>query len=276
MKTKLIMYALSNGNGGEELLPLKPAVPEVPNFITLLYYRFHQMPWAQFLHHWENVIFSILIAFLIAFFAYLGIRRQQWIPTGWQNLCELFVEQVNRLIFDVLGSDAKTYIPFLGTLFIYIFVMNISGLVPFMKAPSSSLNITAALAICVFCFVQYLNIKNMGVFGFLYHLAGSPKTVVEWALFPLMFSLELIAQLARPVTLALRLFGNILGEDILIGAFALLGVVLLLSFHPPVGLPLQIPFMFLGLLTSLMQALVFTLLSTVYILLSMPHKHKHS
>lgn len=263
--------------GGEELIPLKPVIPEVPNFITLLYYRFHQMPWAQFLHHWENVIFSILIALLIFIFAYLAIRRRQWIPTGWQNLCELFVEQFNRLIFDVLGPEGKTYLPFLGTLFIYILVMNIAGLVPFMKSPSSSLNTTAALAFCVFCFVQYLNIRNMGVLGFIYHMAGSPKSVVEWALAPLMLFLELIAQLARPVTLALRLFGNILGEDILVAAFALLGVMLLTAFHPPIGLPLQIPFMFLGLLTSLMQALVFTLLSTVYILLSIPHKeHKHS
>ncbi len=274
MSLKFFPYSLFSflSEGGEELIPMKTGVPEVPNFITLLYYQFHDKRWAQFLHIWENVIFSILLALLIFIFAFLAIRRKSWIPTGWQNLCELFVEQLNRLISDVLGGEAKTYLPFLGTLFIYILVMNIAGLVPFLKSPSSSINVTAALSLCVFSFVQYLNIKNMGIFGFLYHMASSPKTVVAWALAPLMFFLEFIAQLARPVTLALRLFGNILGEDILIGAFALLGVVLLAAYQPPVGLPLQIPFMFLGLLTSLMQALVFTLLSTVYILLSMPHK----
>jgi F-type H+-transporting ATPase subunit a len=152
--------------------------------------------------------------------------------------------------------------------------MNLFGLVPLMKAPSSNLNITIALALCVFVLVQFLNIKNMGIFGFIYHLAGSPKTIIEWALAPFLLLLELISQLARPVTLSLRLFGNVLGEDILIGTFALLGVTLGITYFS-VGLPLQIPFVFLALLTSTMQALVFTLLSTVYILLSSTHKEEH-
>jgi F-type H+-transporting ATPase subunit a len=249
-----------------------PKVPELPNFISMLSHRFSHMPWAKFLHQWENIIFSILVAILISTVAYLGIRKKSLIPTGLQNGLELFVEQLDRLVLEVLGSQGRSYIPFLGTLFIYILTMNLFGMVPLMKAPTSSVNITAGLALCVFCFVQYLNIKNMGFFGFFYHLAGSPKNLVEWLLAPIMLSLELISQLARPVTLALRLFGNVLGEDILIGAFALLGVTLLSSIQTPVGLPLQIPFMFLGLLTSFMQALVFTLLSAVYILLSIPHK----
>jgi F-type H+-transporting ATPase subunit a len=249
-----------------------PKVPEVPNFISLLYAKFYAMPWAAFLHRWENVIFSLLIAVLISCLAYLGVRKRALLPTGWQNALEFGVEQFDQVLEEVLGPHGRTYLPFLGTLFIYILTMNLFGLIPLMKSPSSNLNITAGLAICVFCFVQYLNIKHMGVFGFLYHLAGSPKTMVQWMLAPFLLILELIAQLARPVTLALRLFGNILGEDILIGAFTLLGVVLVASFHSPVGLPLQIPFMFLALLTSLMQALVFTLLSAVYILLSIPHQ----
>jgi F-type H+-transporting ATPase subunit a len=253
----------------------KMQIPELPNFITFLYHQFHEMPWAKFLHQWENIIFSILIGALVSTFAYLGIRKKALIPAGLQNGLEMLVEQLNNIIVNVLGPEGKRYVPFLGTLFIYILTMNLFGMIPLMKSPSSSLSITAGLALCVFSFVQYLNIKNMGFFGFLYHLAGSPKTMLEWILSPLMFVLELIAQLARPVTLALRLFGNILGEDILIGAFALLGVSLLANLHSPVGLPLQIPFMFLALLTSFMQALVFTLLSTIYILLSIPHKEHH-
>lgn len=243
-------------------------VPELPNFITLIYKAFHDSSWAAFLHHWENLIFSIIIASLISFVFYLGTRNSTLIPTGLQNFLELFVDGLRYLILGILGPQGEKYVPFLGTLFIYILTMNLFGIVPFMKSPSSNLNITVGLATCVFCLVQYLNIKHMGIGGFLYHLAGSPKGLLGWLLVPLMFPLELLSQLSRPVTLSLRLFGNVLGEDILIGAFAVFGLTLLGSYSPPVGLPLQLPFMFLALLTSTMQALVFTLLSTVYILLS--------
>lgn len=248
-------------------------VPELPNFISLLHQKFYDMPWARFLHHYENLIFSMIVALVVALIGYVGMRRKSLLPKGLQNAFELFVEQFEKIIFEVLGpQEGKKYIPFLGTMFLYILTMNVFGLIPLMKSPSSNLNITAGMALCVFCLVQYLNIRNMGLLGFLYHLAGSPKSIIEWVLSPLMFGLELISQFSRPITLSLRLFGNVLGEDILIGAFALFGVVLISAYDPPVGLPLQIPFMFLALLTSLMQALVFTLLSAVYILLSIPHK----
>lgn len=254
---------------------LESRTPELPNLISVLYHRFHDMPWAKFLYKWENLFFSILIALIISIIAHIGSRKKSLIPSGLQNGLEFAVEHFRKLVLGVLGPQGETYIPFLGTLFIYILSMNLFGLIPLMKSPSSSINITAALAICVFCLVQFLNIRNMGVFGFMYHMAGSPQNVIGWMLAPFMLILELITQLARPVTLALRLFGNVLGEDILIGAFALLGVVLVSSLNSPIGLPLQIPFMFLAILTSLMQALVFTLLSTVYILLSIPHGEKH-
>lgn len=256
-------------------MAIKSKVPELPNFVNILYHRFEDTNWAQFLHQWESIIFSVIIGAVIAFIAYLGTRKQEIVPSGLQNFLELIFEQLQQFIGGILGAQGERFIPFLGTLFIYIFTMNIFGLIPLMKSPSSNLNITVALAICVFCLVQYLNIKNMGVFGFLYHLAGSPKNALGWILAPLMFVLELISQLSRPVTLSLRLFGNILGEDILIGAFAVLGVMLLSSLHSPIGIPLQLPFMFLALLTSFMQALVFTLLSTVYIMLSTPDETKH-
>src|SRR6202042_1609969 len=102
------------------------------------------------------------------------------------------------------------------------------------------------------------------------------KGFLGWALVPLMFVVELLTQFTRPITLALRLFGNVVGEDILIGAFALFGVYFLANYDWPIVLPLQIPFMFLAILTSLMQALVFTLLSTIYISLSMPHAEEET
>ncbi|CCB87311.1 MULTISPECIES: F0F1 ATP synthase subunit A [Parachlamydia] len=241
-------------------------ISETPNAITLLYQRFHDTAWATFLHSWENIVFSIFVAFLISFVFYLGTRKSDMIPERFQNTLEWVVESIYKLVTDVLGPQGAKFVPFIGTLFIYILSMNLIGLVPLMKSPSSSLNITVALAICVFCLVQFLNIKHMGVGGFIYHMAGSPKNLIEWLLAPLMFTLEIITQLARPVTLSLRLFGNVFGEHILVTQFVIMGVTLL----APLIIPLQLPFMFLGMLTSLMQALVFSLLSTVYILLSMP------
>jgi F-type H+-transporting ATPase subunit a len=251
-------------------------IPEIPNFITLLHDLFPDSNWVNFLHHRESIIYSVLIASFICLIFHFGTRHKELIPRGFQNFLELLVESMQKIIYGILGEDGPKYFPFLATLFIYILSMNLFGLVPFMKSPSSNLNVTVGLAICVFALVQYLNFRNMGFFGFLYHLAGSPKGALGWAMTPLMFPVEVITQLSRPVTLSLRLFGNILGEKILIGIFTLFGIAMVAFINSPVGFPLQTPFMLFALLTGLMQALIFTLLSAVYIVLSIPHEdEKH-
>lgn len=270
------LIALFDGlemNNNDEAI--ENSVPELPNALKFIQ-RYLGSDLGEFLHDWDSIIFSVVIATLISLFFYFGTRNPQRLPTGLQNFLELLVDSLRKIVISVIGPEGEKYVPFLGTLFIYIFTMNIAGMVPLMKSPSSNINITAGLAICVFVLVQFLNFRNMGIGGFLYHLAGSPKSTVEWLIVPLMFPIEILLQLSRPVTLALRLFGNVLGEDILIAAFTIFGITLLSSFNSPVGLPLQLPFMFLGLLTSLMQALVFTLLSTVYIMLSMPHHEENN
>lgn len=243
-------------------------VPEVPNIFTFIHKGTGHW-WAYFLHQWDSIIFSIFLAIVIALVFCLGARRRDEVPTTrLQNCLELIVESMQKFAKEILGPLGDKYVPFLGTLFIYILMMNWMVLFPFMKAPSSSLSITAALATCVFVLVQYLSIRNFGFFGYLYHMAGSPKDALGWAMVPLMFPIELLTQLSRPLTLAFRLFGNVIGEDILIGAFALFGIAIFAS--SPVGVPLQMPFMLFAMLTGLMQALVFTLLTAIYILLSMP------
>lgn len=247
-------------------------VPEVPNIFTFIH-KGTQHSFAYFLHQWEAVIFSIFLAILIAFVFVWGARRRDEIPQSrLQNFLELIVESMQKFAKEILGPVGDKYVPFLGTLFIYILMMNWMVLFPFMKAPSSSLSITAALAICVFALVQYLSFKNFGFRGYLYHMAGSPKGALGWAMVPLMFPIELLTQLSRPLTLAFRLFGNVIGEDILIGAFALFGVAIFVN--SPVGVPLQMPFMMFAMMTGLMQALVFTLLTAIYILLSMPDSNE--
>src|ERR1700733_1369757 len=187
---------------------MKSEVLESPNIIYLLYKCYQDKNWAIFLHHWEDIIFSVFVAAVLALFFYLGSRKRAAIPSGLQNALEWIVEILQKLFSEILGPHGDKYLPFLGTLFLYILSMNLLGLIPFMKTPTSNLSITAAFALTVFLYVQYLNIKNRGILGFLYHLAGSPKSVAGWLITPLIVPLELLTQLSRPVTLALRLCGN--------------------------------------------------------------------
>ena len=189
---------------------------------------------------------------------------------------EWIVEALSNMVVSILGEQGRKFVPFIGTLFIYIFCMNLLGLIPGMFSSTSKLNTTLALALCVFLYVQYTGIRNFGIFGYVYHLAGSPKSVVEWCLVPLNLPLHIIGELAKPVSLSLRLFGNISGEDMLLAIFAGLGVTIL-SFIPGhyVGLPLHLPFIFLAMLTSFVQALVFALLATIYFSLMSHHEEEN-
>jgi F-type H+-transporting ATPase subunit a len=244
-------------------------MPEIPNAVTLVRDFFANEHWAEVLSAWDDIIFSFVTAILLALLFYFASRKQEMIPFGLQNFMEWVVETFQTYVLGVLGPEGKKFVPFLGTLFIYILSMNLLGVIPLMKSPSSDLNVTLAMGICVFAYVQYLNIKHMGLKGFLYHLAGSPKDAVGWLVAPLMFPIELLTQISRPVTLALRLFGNIYGEKILLGFFAVIGITVLYF------VPIQTPFVFLGVLTGVMQAMVFTLLSTIYILLSVSHTEEN-
>jgi F-type H+-transporting ATPase subunit a len=249
--------------------------PELPNFITLLYDKYGKVAFVEFLHHWENIIFSLLIVLIISIVAYLASRRSTLIPGRLQNFVEMAVEALDNFICGILGPRGKKFTPFLGTLFIYILCMNFFGLVPGMKSPSSNLNTTVALAICVFCYVQYTGIRSFGFLGYLSHLAGEPKDAVGWAMVPLNLPIHIMEEFIKPLSLSMRLFGNIFGEDILIAVFVGLGVASLSFLHLPVGLPFQVPFIFLALLTGTIQALVFTLLSTIYFFLMMPHEEEN-
>ena len=249
----------------------KDGAPELPNFITLLYDKFGKVAVIGFMHHWENVVFSWMIAILICVVAYRAYRKRTLIPGGLQNFVELVIETLDNFVSGILGPAGRKFTPFLGTIFIYIFCMNMFGLIPGMKSPTSNLNTTVSLAICVFFYVQYTGLRSLGIVGYLAHMAGNPRDVVTWLLVPINIPIHVIEELAKPLSLSLRLFGNITGEDVLITVFVGLGVSALSFLHLPVGLPLQLPFIFLALLTGTIQALVFTLLSTIYFSLMLPH-----
>ncbi|MCK4546650.1 MAG: F0F1 ATP synthase subunit A [Candidatus Eisenbacteria sp.] len=247
--------------------------PELPNFVTVLYHRFHDVSFLQWLHQWENVVFSWIVVILMCVIARRASRRATLVPGKLQNFVEMFVEALSNLVSGVLGTKyGRQFTPFLGTLFIYILLMNLLGLFPLMKSPTSSWNTTVALAICVFCYVQYTGVRRLGIVGYLDHMCGQPRDLVSIILVPLMLPLHIMEELAKPLSLSLRLFGNVTGEDVLIAIFVGLGVAALGFLHLPIGLPLHVPFIFLALLTSTIQALVFTLLSTVYFSMMLPHE----
>lgn len=262
--------------GGHESHP-----PELPDLIHLIYKAQggpdHAPAWAQTLNRFREIVYALMVAGLIILVVRLGTRRMSLIPGRSQNLVEMFIEAFYKFIVGILGrEEARRYVPFLGSLFLYIWWMNLFGLFPLMRSPTSALSTTAALGASVFIYVQWTAIRRLGLFKYLHHLAGEPADAVGWALVPLMFPLHVIGELAKPVSLSLRLFGNIFGEDILIGVFAGLGISLLAFVKSPVGVPLHFPFILLALLMSTIQALVFTLLSTVYIMQVLPHAEGHT
>ncbi len=251
--------------------------PELPNWLELAKILFPGKL-TDFLFAWHVVIFSAIVWLLLSFFCIIAYRKRSIYPGKLQNLIEWIVETLYNLIVGILGPSGVRYVPFLGTLFVYIFTMNVFGLFPGMFSSTSKLNTTLALAICVFCYVQFEGIRANGLKGYILHLAGSPKSVVEWCLVPLNLPLHIIGELAKPISLSLRLFGNISGEDMLLAIFAGLGIASLAFINPPnwlPGLPLQFPFIFLALLTSFVQALVFTLLSSIYFSLMTHHEEEH-
>jgi F-type H+-transporting ATPase subunit a len=258
--------------------------PELPSIITILLNtrvggtEIRDTGFGYFLHTYEKQIMMILMVALLSIiiFGTLGLRHN--VPGKLQALLEMIVDGIYSFFLGILGEDGRKYIPFLGSLFVFILVSNLMGIIPFCAAATSKFQTTVTLAIIVFFYVNYHGIKEGGIKHFLWHLAGSPKDALGWTMMPLMFPLELIGMFAKPLSLSLRLFGNVMGEDILIGVFLMLGMGLMGIFwhNPLVGVPLHLPFLFLALLTSTIQALVFALLSAIYILLVLPHhEHEH-
>ncbi len=260
-------------------------LPEAPNAITVLLAQLPHGVLHDFLHAWENVIFAWIIAIaLAAGLAWLS-RRPSLIPRREQNLAEWIVEWFESAFTADLGPHTRHFLPFLGTLFLYILALNWAVLIPGLKSPTGGLVLggsaivsggfvtTAALALSVFLYVQYTAIRSNGLARYVHHLMGSPTTVGEWflCLMTLAPITHILGELIRPISLALRLFGNVTGDDILMGVFFILGILAFKATHWPVGLPLHIVVVPLVLLFGFVQAMIFTWLTSAYLRLSLPH-----
>jgi len=241
------------------------ASPELPNLVTFLAEKIRQPQLTKYLYLWENVIFSLIIVSIISLLAYFGSRSRKMIPDRLQNACELFVSGIDDFVCGILGPQGRKFTPFIGTLFIYIIFMNLIGLVPFMKSPTSSWSTTLGLAICVFIYVQYSAIREMGFIGFLDHMMGRPRGFLAFTLFVpvMMLVLHIVSELVKPISLSLRLRSNIWGDDMLLAVLSNLGIA---------GVPLLVFSTLLAILASIVQAVVFSLLSTIYFALVLTHE----
>lgn len=209
---------------------------------------------------------GLLVALVLAMFAAKARGGLKKTPTGWQNLGELVVEIFTNFTRGIIGPGGEKYTPFIGTLFLFIYVGNLWGQIPFCHSPTANMSTNLALGLIVFLYVQYEGIRAQGIGGYLKHFAG-PIPAASILLFPI----EVISELVKPFTLAMRLFGNIFGEDAVIAVLATLGV----SALPALPLPLHLPVLVLSLLTTFVQALVFTLLTCIYISLQTHHEEGH-
>lgn len=207
-------------------------------------------------HVGEHVTYTWFVMLLLTLLAFIVSRGIKEVPSGWQNLMESVVGGIENLIHETMGPKGKTYFPLIATLALFILVSNLIALVPGFYPPTANLNTNAAMALTVFSMTHIIGVKEHGV-AYLKHFMG-PILVLA----PLIFIIEIIGHLARPLSLSLRLFGNMYGHEIV-----------LMIFFALVPFLLPIPMMLMGVLIAFIQAFVFTLLSMIYIAGSLEEAH---
>jgi F-type H+-transporting ATPase subunit a len=207
-------------------------------------------------HHLVIVSYTWFIMAMLAVLSWLATRNMTTIPGKLQNFLEVVVESIDGFMQDTMGHHARKFFPLVATLGIYILVSNLIGLVPGFESPTSSVNTNASMALTVFAMTHIVGIREHG-FKYIKQFMGP-----IWWLTPLMLPIELISHLARPLSLSIRLFGNIKGEDIV------LAVILMLT---PMLVPL--PVFVLMIFTSFIQTIVFMILTMMYIGGAMEEAH---
>jgi F-type H+-transporting ATPase subunit a len=210
-----------------------------------------------------NTYFAVLLVVLLFVFATRTIKPLP--ESKGQTLLELFVGGIIDFFSGILGEHGRKYVPFVGSFFIFILFLNYLGLIPGFQSPTADLNTTLALGVTAVIGVQIIAIKENGLIGYLRHFIGDP-----WWLGPLMFPLHLIGEVARAGSLSIRLFGNIFGEETVIIELTKLGVGIAIAGAIP-WMPIQVPMLFFGLFGGLIQALVFSMLTAIYIVTFLEH-----
>lgn len=210
----------------------------------------------------ETVIVTWIIIAALALFAYFATRNLKQVPSKLQLGVETLVTQVNNLVKQTMGEDKLGFAPYMGTIILFIGIANIIGLIG-LRPPTADVNTTFALSIITFCMVQFFSVKSNGFGGYV-------KGFLEPM--PLLLPLNIIGELANPVSLSFRLFGNIVGGLIIMKLLygALMG--LSFKFMPipllGVGIPAVLHIYF-DLFAGLLQSFIFTMLTMVFVSMGM-------
>ncbi|HUK13328.1 MAG TPA: F0F1 ATP synthase subunit A [Thermoanaerobaculaceae bacterium] len=198
----------------------------------------------------DHVVMALLVVVIVAVLL-VWVRRTLSLdhPSTAQQLLELLLSGLRNLTEDVIGHGrGRDFLPFIASLAFFIFIGNVFGLIFFLQPPTANTNTTFALSITAFLFYNIVGIRRQGPIAYAKHFAGP-----VWWLFPLMVPLEIISHLARVLSLALRLFGNIFAEHTATGIFLVI-------------LPFFVPAMMgLGTLGATIQTFIFIMLTSVYI-----------
>jgi F-type H+-transporting ATPase subunit a len=211
----------------------------------------------HFAHAYPHVIYSWVVMAILIIFGAMAAKGVSIIPGKAQNFFEITVAGIEDFMVDITGEEGRWLFPIVATVFIYIFLGNLIGLIPGFFPPTASLNTTLSCALVVVIFTHVIGIKYHGA-NYIKHFLGP-----VWWMVPIIFPIELIGHLARILSLSFRLFGNMMGHELVLAIlFALAG-----AFFAP------LPIMALGIFVALVQAFVFFLLSIMYFTGAMEHAH---
>ena len=197
------------------------------------------------------------------------------VPEGKLSLLsfiELITSSVYGMMKDLMGEkEAKFFLPLIGTCALVIFFSNVLGLIPGFLPPTDNLNTTAAMAIVIFVVTHIWGIKEQGFIPYFAHFTGPPVPWwIAWFIKPLMFMIETVSHLVRPVTLAIRLMANMTADHLVLGIF--------FGLFAGMGawwLPIPVAMYVMGVIVVTVQTLVFCLLSSIYIALAIEHSEDH-
>jgi len=210
-----------------------------------------------FAHHYPHVIYSWVIMVFLIVAAGLAVKGLSMIPTKGQNFWEILIDGMEEFMVDLTGDEGRWFFPLIATVFLYIAVCNLSGLLPGFFPPTASLNTTASCALVVVIFTHIIGIKYHGA-AYIKHFIGP-----IWWMVPIIFPIEIIGHLARIMSLSFRLFGNMMGHELVLAILFMLAG----AFFAP------LPIMAMGVFVALVQAFVFFLLSIMYFTGAMEHAH---
>lgn len=207
-----------------------------------------------------NLLVALLIIFFVSVYVRLGIKkRKKAVVPGekfsLQNVMEVFVEWLLSVLRGIMGERADKFFPLIGSLFIFILICNLLGFFPGLKSPTTEITVNLGCALVVFVYYNYVGIRESGFKKYSRQFLGP----VIW-LAPLFLFVEVVTHLMRPVTLSVRLFGNMMGDHMVYEMF---------SDIIPIIVPIF--FMIIGIFISFIQAFIFSILTAVYIALATEH-----